>query len=128
MNPSLLFRLSVWALACVSTLASAQYPGWQQAIDYDMEVVLDTATHRYDGSMTVKYTNNSPETLDKLFWHLFFNAFQPGSMMDVRSRTIEDPDRRVGSRIAALPEDEWGWQQVSSVLVGGKKPYDIQGL
>ena len=28
--------------------------------------------------MTVKYTNNSPETLDKLFWHLFFNAFQPG--------------------------------------------------
>ena len=93
MNPSLLFRLSVWALACGSTLASAQYPGWQQAIDYDMEVVLDTATHRYDGSMTVKYTNNSPETLDKLFWHLFFNAFQPGSMMDVRSRTIEDPDR-----------------------------------
>ena len=121
MNPSLLFRLSVWALACGSTLASAQYPGWQQAIDYDMEVVLDTATHRYDGSMTVKYTNNSPETLDKLFWHLFFNAFQPGSMMDVRSRTIEDPDRRVGSRIAALPEDEWGWQQVSSVLVGGKE-------
>ena len=121
MNPSLLFRLSVWALACGSTLASAQYPGWQQAIDYDMEVVLDTATHRYDGTMTVKYTNNSPETLDKLFWHLFFNAFQPGSMMDVRSRTIEDPDRRVGSRIAALPEDEWGWQRVSSVLVCGKE-------
>ena len=128
MNPSLLFRLSVWALACGSTLASAQYPGWQQAINYDMEVVLDTATHRYDGSMTVKYTNNSPETLDKLFWHLFFNAFQPGSMMDVRSRTIEDPDRRVGSRIAALPEDEWGWQRVSSVLVGGKEaPFNHDG-
>ena len=67
MTPSLLFRLSVWALACGSTLASAQYPGWQQAINYDMEVVLDTATHRYDGNMTVKYTNNSPRRWTSCF-------------------------------------------------------------
>ena len=40
--------------------------------------------------------------------------------MDVRSRNISDPDRRVGSRIAELPEDEWGWQRVESVKVQGK--------
>ena len=34
-----------------------------------------------------------------MYYHLYFNAFQPGSMMDVRSRTIEDPDRRVLDRI-----------------------------
>jgi hypothetical protein len=100
-------------------VCSAQYPGWQQTADYNMNIVLDTSNHQYQGAMVVTYINRSPETLDKVFWHLFFNAFQPGSMMDVRSRTISDPDRRVGSRIAELPEDEWGWQRIESVKVDG---------
>ena len=111
-----LLPLSVWGLTHGFTLL-AQHPGWQQHVNYEMEIVLDTANHQYDGTMRVVYTNKSPETLDKVFWHLFFNAFQPESMMDVRSRTISDPDRRVGSRIVALPEDEWGWQDISAVKV-----------
>ena len=114
-----LLPLFVWGLTHGFTL-SAQHPGWQQHVNYEMEIVLDTANHQYDGTMRVVYTNKSPETLDKVFWHLFFNAFQPESMMDVRSRTISDPDRRVGSRIVALPEDEWGWQNISAVKVNGK--------
>ena len=114
-----LLPLSVWGLTHGFTLW-AQHPGWQQHVNYEMEIVLDTANHQYDGTMRVVYTNKSPETLDKVFWHLFFNAFQPESMMDVRSRTISDPDRRVGSRIVALPEDEWGWQDISAVKVNGK--------
>lgn len=102
---SFLLGLAAWT---VSSTSIAQYPGWQQHADYAMTVVLDTSKHQYSGTMAVTYINKSPETLDKVFWHLFFNAFQPGSMMDVRSRTISDPDRRVGSRIAELPEDEWG--------------------
>ena len=43
------------------------------------------AAHQYSGSMKVVLRNNSPESLDKAYFHLFFNAFQPGSMMDVRS-------------------------------------------
>ena len=100
-----LLPLFVWGPTHGFTL-SAQHPGWQH-VNYEMEIVLDTANHQYDGTMRVVYTNKSPETLDKVFWHLFFNAFQPESMMDVRSRTISDPDRRVGSRIVSLPEDEW---------------------
>ena len=117
------FSLLFWtaALGGLLTLsAHAQYPGWQQRANYSMDIVVDTATHQYSGTMSVRYTNNSPETLDKVFWHLFFNAFQPESMMDVRSRSISDPDRRVGSRIVALHEDEWGWQRVASVKVNGK--------
>jgi len=98
----------------------AQYPGWQQAVDYTMDVTVDTAAHQYSGSMKVVLRNNSSEALDKAYFHLFFNAFQPGSMMDVRSRTISDPDRRVGSRIFELPEDEWGWIEVASLRVNGK--------
>ena len=116
------FRL-LWTVALLATtLTSAlgQYPGWQQAVSYDMEVTLDTASHQYQGVARVTYKNNSPETLDKVFWHLFFNAFQPGSMMDVRSRTIEDPDRRVGSRIVELPEEEWGWIHMERVKAFGQ--------
>ena len=114
-----LLPLVFWGLTHSFT-SWAQHPGWQQHVNYEMEIVLDTTNHQYDGTMRVVYTNKSPETLDKVFWHLFFNAFQPESMMDVRSRTISDPDRRVGSRIVALPEDEWGWQDISAVKVNGK--------
>ena len=116
------FRL-LWTVALLATTVTSalgQYPGWQQAVSYDMEVTLDTASHQYQGVARVTYKNNSPETLDKVFWHLFFNAFQPGSMMDVRSRTIEDPDRRVGSRIVELPEEEWGWIHMERVKASGQ--------
>lgn len=102
------------------TQSTAQYPGWQQAVDYTMDITVDTSAHQYTGFMKVVLRNNSPEALDKAYFHLFFNAFQPGSMMDVRSRTISDPDRRVGSRIFELPEEEWGWIKVASLSVNGK--------
>jgi len=111
---------TVALVATTFTSALGQYPGWQQAVSYDMRATLDTASHQYQGVAKVTYKNNSPEPLDKVFWHLFFNAFQPGSMMDVRSRTIEDPDRRVGSRIVELPEDEWGWIHMERVKAFGQ--------
>lgn len=59
--------------------------------------------------------------MNKVFYHLYFNAFQPNSMMDVRSRTIKDPDRRVGDRISKLSEEEIGYQKIKSLKQDGKK-------
>ena len=81
---------------------------YQQRADYVMDIKIDDETQRLYGEETITYTNNSPDTLEKIFYHLYYNAFQPGSMMDVRSRTIEDPDSRVGDRISKLNEDEIG--------------------
>jgi len=53
--------------------------------------------------------------LNRVFYHLFFNAFQPGSEMDVRSRTIKDPDSRVGDRISKLTEAEQGFLKVNTL-------------
>lgn len=101
---------------------------WQQAIEYYMEVDMDVKTNRLQGIQKVKYTNNSPEDLNKVFYHLYFNAFQPGSMMDVRSRTIQDPDRRVGTRIFNLKEDEIGYQKIKSLKQNGKPlKYEVVG-
>lgn len=97
--------------------AQAQY--WQQAINYEMHVDLDVESHQYDGTSTITYTNNSPDTLRKAYFHLYFNAFQPESMMDVRSRTIKDPDRRVQDRIYGLNKDEIGYQDIQMLTQNG---------
>tara|TARA_B100000780_G_C21121811_1_gene454479 strand:+ start:1115 stop:2950 length:1836 start_codon:yes stop_codon:yes gene_type:complete len=108
MKATHVFLLSVTYLLITSSVF-AQYPGWQQKANYKMDIKVDTELHQYDGKMDVMYENNSPDDLNKVFMYAFFNAFQPGSMMDVRSRNISDPDSRVGSRISELPKEEWGW-------------------
>ena len=82
---------------------------WQQQVDYKMNVDVDVKNFQYKGTQELKYTNNSPDTLNKVFYHLYFNAFQPGSEMDVRSRTIADPDSRVMDRISKLSPSEIGY-------------------
>jgi len=94
---------------------------WQQHVDYKMEVDVDVDKYQYKGKQELVYTNNSPDTLRRVFYHLHFNAFQPGSEMDVRSHTIVDPDRRVGDRISKLKPDEIGFIKVKSLLQDGKR-------
>src|ERR1700744_1912402 len=103
-------------------VAAAQLDRWQQRVKYAMNVVMDVQTNRFTGEQTLVYTNNSPDTLDKVFYHLYWNAFQPGSMMDNRSRELgkvllggrrgrEEPDwdSRVKDRILHLTPEEIGY-------------------
>ena len=96
---------------------------WQQHVDYEMDINVDVSDFTYDGDQSIIYTNNSNDTINKVYYHLFFNAFKPNSQMDVRSRTIRDPDRRVGSRIVALEEKDYGDISVSSLKQDGKEVY-----
>ncbi len=93
---------------------------WQQHVDYKMEIDMNVNTYQYNGKQTLVYTNNSPDVLNKVFYHLYFNAFQPGSEMDIRSRTILDPDRRVKERISRLKPNEIGYIKVNSLFQDGK--------
>jgi hypothetical protein len=68
--------------------ASSAHAYWQQHVSYDIHVTLIDSIHTLDGSLSVVYTNNSPDTLDEVYFHLYSNAFQPGSLMDERSRAI----------------------------------------
>jgi hypothetical protein len=106
-NPILLFISLLSFCFCFS----AQSSYWQQEIKYDIDVDFNHQIHQFNLSEEITYTNNSPDDLNKVFFHLYYNAFQPGSMMDVRSRTIADPDSRVGNRIYHLKENEIGFQR-----------------
>ena len=93
---------------------------WQQHVEYSMDIKMDVSNFTFKGDQKLIYTNNSPDTIRKVYYHLFFNAFRPGSQMDVRSRTIEDPDRRVGSRIFELEEKDYGSLDVVSLKQRGQ--------
>ena len=118
-NPILLF------ISLLSFCFSAQSSYWQQEIKYDIDVDFNHLIHQFNLSEEITYTNNSPDDLNKVFFHLYYNAFQPGSMMDVRSRTIADPDSRVGNRIFQLQENEIGFQKIISVKENGKNENSI---
>ncbi len=119
--------LSFIVLLTAYTIQAQDYR-WQQRVEYSMQVNLDVKTHKIAGSQKLTYYNNSPDTLTKVYYHLYFNAFQPGSMMDVRSRNLPDPDRRVLDRINKLKEDEIGYQHILSLKQEGKElSYSISG-
>ncbi len=106
----------------------AQPERWQQRAKYEMDIEMNTSKHQFKGVQKLIYFNNSPDQLTKVFYHLYFNAFQPGSMMDVRSRTISDPDPRVRDRISKLGKDEIGYQEIKSLKMDGLPcQYEIEG-
>ena len=52
---------------------------WQNAASYQIETNLDDKTHTVSGKVTIKYTNNSPETLDFIWLYLEQNRFTEDS-------------------------------------------------
>jgi len=55
---------------------------WQQDIHYKIAANIDETKDIIDGEMIVTYWNNSPDNLSYLYFHLYQNAFQPGSYAD----------------------------------------------
>ena len=111
----------------IQTIAQ-QHTYWQQEVDYTMTIDVDTETHRLKGTQQLVYSNHSPDVLDRVYYHLYFNAFQPGSMMDVRSRTIQDPDGRVRDRILYLSDEDIGFHNILSLKQDGKElTYSVEG-
>lgn len=111
--------------------ATAQNGYWQQQANYKMDVNVDAKNYQYKGTQELAYTNHSPDTLRKVFYHLYNNAFQPGSEMDARLQAISDPDGRMvtktkvdgkeikNSRIKALKPNEIGYLKISNFKQDG---------
>lgn len=119
---------------CLVLFLYSQPDRWQQRVKYTMNIDMNVQTNRFTGKQKLEYWNNSPDTLTKVFYHLYFNAFQPGSMMDTRSRRqgaiifrtdrngnpVSDWDARVKDRIANLKPDEIGYQRIISLKMDGR--------
>lgn len=94
-------------------------PYWQQHVDYKMDVKMDVKSYQYKGKQELVYTNNSPDTLRKVYYHLYNNAFQPGSEMDARIQSIKDPDPRMTQKIKV------GETEIKESRIKNLKPNEI---
>ena len=104
---------------------------WQQQADYKMNVSFDVTNYNYSGTQEIIYTNNSNDTLKKVYYHLYPNAFQPNSEMDARLQSIKDPDGRMvtktkidgkeikESRIKNLKPNEIGFLKIANFKQNG---------
>ncbi len=129
MKTTLVFAFFLFIFCAVH----AQPDRWQQRIKYQIAVDVNVDNNRFDGNEKIDYWNNSPDTLNRIFFHTYWNAFQPNSMMDVRSRElgktvlgtnrnnqpVYDWDSRVKDRIQHLTPAEIGYDTVLYVKING---------
>jgi len=122
-------------LQAFSNGVTAQPGYWQQHVKYTMDIDMNVVTNRFMGKQLLDYTNHSPDTLKKVYYHLYWNAFQPNSMMDLHSRSqgktmingSPDWDPRVTDRIQNLTPEEIGYQKIISLKMNGvAQTYQIE--
>ncbi|MCH5596951.1 M1 family metallopeptidase [Niabella ginsengisoli] len=75
----MLRSIYVCFLLALTTTVFAQDKYWQQHVSYKMDVKLDDKVNTISGKEEVVYTNNSPETLDFIWFHIWPNAYKNDS-------------------------------------------------
>jgi len=101
-----------------NTVQSQNY--WQQNADYNIFVDVNAKTNSYKGNQEIIYTNNSQDTLNKVFFHLYFNAFKVGSDMAVRLKNGDDINTRFDVDISKLTPEEEGFLKVNNLKQDNK--------
>ena len=92
---------------------------WQQHVSYTMVIDVDAEDRSYSGTQKLVYTNNSPDTISRVFYHLYFNAFKPGSEMQLRASELNDDDRKISKKILSLEKKDFGDVRVLELLQDG---------
>jgi hypothetical protein len=94
--------------------AASGAPGskyWQNRADYDLHATLDTAAKTVSGEMTLRYTNNSPDTLTFIWLQTEQNAFRSSSL----NSFIFPQNSRFGARAF---EGGYTFSRIEQVLPG----------
>lgn len=107
--------LFIGIIALAPSFAQKGY--WQQYADYRIDVDVDVQANTLAGRLKLIYQNNSPDTLTKLFFHLYWNAFQPESEMAEAGKKQWHSKNKW---ISDFSSNEVGYQKVKSIKVGGK--------
>ena len=95
---------------------------WQNRNDYRIEVRLDTVAHEITGTVRLTYTNNSPEALDYLWFHLEQNLFAPGARGATGRRAGPTVQNGQGFRIGSVTA---GGQAVTPTITDTRMRIDL---
>jgi hypothetical protein len=90
---------------------------WQQYVHYDIACTLDVDDHRLKASQFLLYRNQSPDTLDRFYLHLYPNAFRDRDTPLARSWFKGN-----NWNLLWMPEEYRGWLRVDTLLVASPRP------
>jgi hypothetical protein len=97
----------------VAQEAGAYHP-FQQGVEYRIEATVDETTHVLSGRARLRYTNQAPEALERLYFHQYLNAFRPNSAW-------AEYDLRFGDRTYQdLGPAEHGFERITDLAVAGQ--------
>ncbi|HMC99997.1 MAG TPA: hypothetical protein VKH37_07585 [Ferruginibacter sp.] len=77
---------------------------WQNTADYAIHVNFDPTTNILAGEETISYSNNSPDTLQKLIIRLYPNFYKRGAQRT--GTTVAEKDLTDGVQVEALTLDD----------------------
>src|SRR5437773_2388768 len=68
--------LLIFLSFCLLHTAYCQLNYWQQQVNYTIDVTLNDKDHSLDAFEKLEYTNNSPDTLKFIWFHIWPNAYK----------------------------------------------------
>ena len=104
--------------------AFSQY--FQQDVSYQIEVKLDDKNHMLQGFETLIYKNNSPQTLDVIYMHVWPNAYK-----NKETALAQQLKRNEADKIAKADPKDLGYIDSLDFKVNGNKvswEYDPQHI
>ncbi len=102
--------LTVVFIFLFSTDSVSQEEYWQQFVHYTMDVTLLPIEHSIVAEASIEYTNNSPDTLQQIFMHLYPNAYKDEHTVYVTEA------RRFFQKIISSPQDG-GFIEIESFAI-----------
>ena len=88
---------------------------FQQGVRYTIGARLDEPSGVLTGAGRMWYRNNSPDTLTTMAFHLYLNAFRPGSKWAAREQAENGR-----SWYAILPDPYYAYERLGRVTIGGR--------
>jgi hypothetical protein len=103
---------------------------WQQQVDYNIDIKLDDKNQRLTGYETIKYKNNSPDTLRYIWLQLDQNKLKRNSDAKLSNSTpsLEKVTYKSARNMIEMPKFDGGYT-ITEVTASNDKPlsYVING-
>jgi len=102
-------------VAICSSFLISQTPYFQQDVAYDIKITLNDSAHSLNGFQQLSYTNNSPEALDYIWFHLWPNAYKNDETALAKQLLLDGSTRFHFSK-----DEDRGYIDVEQFIVNGQ--------
>ncbi|MBO6574789.1 MAG: M1 family metallopeptidase [Rhodothermales bacterium] len=117
--PALLAALMLPATMAVAQTTSDE-PLSERRVSYQMDVTLDPEARTVTGSQRLTWRNPGNTPVDELRFHLYLNAFKPGS-------TFQNESGGEHRGFSDERSDRWGGVEITRMEIAGELPADLAG-